>query len=755
MKLLTKILRTLAVLSLLSAPNAFAQQPAPSPITVISAANSGEQKRKETFELVWETINKHFYDPNFNGVDWKAVHDRYAPQVARVRSDAELYVLLQLMVNELRQSHLWIIPPEAIPKVRSKQSPTEKLDTTADDTEELLDEEPEAETALDLIKEDLADRLSTGIGIDIRVVSRSLVITRVTPGSAAARAGLRPGFVIKTVNGVTAAEALSDLENNPIFRDIIRPVIPIILVANFINGDGTDIVNLTYLDGRNVLRRARIVPEKLSGEMSPAIGNLPPTYTEFEAKRLTGGIGYIRFNAFVPTMMKKTCAALREMRDAPGIIIDLRGNEGGLLGMISGLGGLLQNYSSDFGTMKTRSDQNTVRVAPQRQPYSGPLVILIDGSTQSAAEMFAAGLQADMRATIVGEVSAGSTLPSAIIKLPTGALFQYAIGNYETGRGVRLEGRGVVPDTIVKLSRPGLLRGDPQLGRALVILRAQIATLPKELVVDVSVPAPPEVVPVTAPPPKPDGPKIELVVPSPPPPVRPPNPLTPKLGDPSRSDDENARLAKQIISRYVEAVGGKGALEKIRSRVATGTVELPMGLNGTVEVYEASPNRTSVIMNLKGFGILQTAFDDNGSWAQDPVRGYMRLSDLPSTGDTFHRELQLLREVNSMRFERKEKVAAEDCFVLMQTIGSHVIQRLYFSVLTGLLIRQNNLYLEDYREVDGLKIAFVARHEDVLGRSSTVVRLQTVKHNVPIDESKFAERADCFTKPDQKWSAQK
>lgn len=754
MKLLTKIIRTLAVLSLLSAPNAFAQQPAPSPITVVSAANSGEQKRKETFELVWETINKHFHDPNFNGVDWKAVHDRYAPQVARVRSDAELYGLLQLMVNELRQSHLWIIPPEAIPKVRSKQRPTEKLDTTADD-EELLDQEPAAETALDLIKEDLADRLSTGIGIDIRVVSRSLVITRVTPGSAAARAGLRPGFVIKTVNGVTAAEALADLENNPIFRDIIRPVIPLILVAGFINGDGTDIVNLTYLDGRNVLRRARIVPEKLSGEMSPAIGNLPPTYTEFEAKRLTGGIGYIRFNAFVPTMMKKTCAALREMRDAPGIIIDLRGNEGGLLGMISGLGGLLQNYSSDFGTMKTRSDQNTVRVSPQRQPYTGPLVILIDGSTQSAAEMFAAGLQADMRATIVGEVSAGSTLPSAIIKLPTGALFQYAIGNYETGRGVRLEGRGVVPDTIVKLSRPGLLRGDPQLARGLVILRAQIATLPKELVVDVSVPAPPEVVTVTAPPLKPDGPKIELVVPSPPPPVRPPNPLTPKPGDPSRSDDENARLAKQIISRYVEAVGGKGALEKIRSRVATGTVELPMGLNGTVEVYEASPNRTSVIMNLKGFGILQTTFDGNGSWAQDPVRGYMRLSDLPSTGNTFHRELQLLLEVNSMRFERKEKVAAEDCFVVMQTIGSHVIQRLYFSVLTGLLIRQNNLYLEDYREVDGLKIAFVARHEDVLGRSSTVVRLQNVKHNVPIDESKFAERADCFTKPDQKWSAQK
>lgn len=744
-----KLLMPGLLLLLLFASGAMAQQPVPSPITVISAANSGEQKRAETFELVWETVNKHFYDPKFNGVDWKAVHDRYAPQVSRVKSDAELYAVLQLMVNELRQSHFWIIPPTAIPKLRSKPRLAEGLGVEAEETDEQSEKEPEEETALDLIKEDLADKLSTGIGVDVRVINRSVVVTRVTAGSAAARAGLRPGFEIKSVNGKTSAEALAELEDNPVFRDIIRPLIPTILRANFINGEGSDQVNITYIDGRNRLRRARIIPERLSGDMSPAIGNLPPMYTEFEAKRLPGGIGYIRFNAFVPSLMTKVCAALREMHNAPGIILDLRGNEGGLMGMVSGLGGLLQDYTSVFGTMKTRSGQTPVVASPQRKPYTGPLMILIDGSTQSAAEIFAAGLQTEIRATVIGEVSAGSTLPSAIMKLPTGAMFQYAFGTYETSRGVLLEGRGVVPDSIVKVNRYSLLRrGDPQLAVAVAKLREQIAVLPKDLIADV--------VTVTAPPAKPDAPKTELVAPaSLPPPVKPLSSPKPSVGDPSRSDDENARLAKQIVSRYVETVGGEAALTKIKSRVSIGTVELPMDLNGTVEVYEAPPNRTSVIMNLNGYGILQSTFGSNGSWVHDPVRGYLKLSEGPIGGDTFHRELQLLREVNSLRFERKEKVAGEDCFVLIQTIGGHVIQRLYFSVLTGLLIRQNNLYLEDYREVDGLKIAFVARQEDVHGRSSTVVRLKEVKHNIPIDENKFAERDDCFTKPNQTWTGQK
>ncbi|HKP38481.1 MAG TPA: S41 family peptidase [Pyrinomonadaceae bacterium] len=711
----------------------WAQTPAP----------TDQQKlRRETFELVWQTVDRNFYDPNFNGVDWKAVHDRYSAQLDKVTTDAQLYSLLQLMVNELHQSHFWIVPPERIPKLRSK--PRKDETGTEAGEEEESPEESEPETPLDLIKEDLADQLSTGIGIDVRVLAGQAVITRVERGSAAARAGLRPGFVIKSVDGRVMTEAVAELENNPVLRDIIRPEIPLVLVANYINGDIDRPALLTYLDARGVQRRVRISRERLSGEMSAPVGNLPSMYTEFEAKRLAGGIGYIRFNAFVPNLMKKVCAALREMHDAPGLILDLRGNQGGLLGMISGLGGLVQHYSSLFGNMKMRSGQTPVFVFPQRAPYTGALAILIDGSTQSAAEIFVAGLQNTKRAVVVGETSAGSTLPAVIIKLPTGALFQYAFGNYQTPQGINLEGRGVIPDHAVALTRRALLRGsDPQLATAIARLRQQIAPPKvKELIADVTVLDDPVKK-------KSEGPAVVTVAEPPPPPPKPVP--TPKAGgDPNSAVEENVRIARQVLTRYVAEVGGESALAKIQNSVATGTVELPLGLIGSVEIYEAAPNRSSVIMNLKGLGVVQQTNDRGISWLQDPLQGYVRLGEVPPGLDTFHRELEMLRRASSFRFERKQKVGDRDCIVLTRRSGDVVIGRYYFDVLTGLLVREGDLYLEDYREVGGLKIAFVARSEGARG-TTTVVRLKDVKFNVTIDESKFAERADCFSKPEQKW----
>jgi carboxyl-terminal processing protease len=713
-------------------------QPAIAPAAPIASPSvqSDLGKRQEAFQIVWQTVNDLFYDPKFGGIDWAEVRDRYQPQVAKAGSDREFHLLLQQMLNELHQSHFMVVPREAIPKIRvAKKRPGGEMEDADDSiTEDLEPEEP-----LDSLSYKLTDRLLTGIGIDIRVLGGSAVVTRVEPGSSAARAGLRPGFVIKKVDSRSLDSVISEIERHPQWGAIIRPELPVFLVAGFINGEENSPVRLGYLDARNRLHTIRINRERLKGEMSPPIGNLPAMYVEFEAKRLARGVGYIRFSAFVPSLMEKLCGAFRSMEDAPGIILDLRGNQGGLLGMVGGLTGLLETEPTLMGTMQMRSSRIPLFGFPQSDPYSGPLVILVDGSTQSAGEMFASGLQESGRATLIGVRSAGNTLPSEIKKLPTGAIFQYGFANYETQSGLRLEGQGVSPNITVELSRKSLLRGgDPQLSVALNVLRKKIreGTKQVELIADVSISSPPRAGLTVAP---------ARVTISPPPPSS--VPLATKSANvPDSTREASMPSVGSILDKYLEASGGRNALEKITNRVATGTVEMTsLGVTGTVEFVEQSPNQSSVIINAPGLGIVQRTFDGTRAWLQDPVQGIIRFTglglELMKEGAIFNKPAKLRELFPSAVLIGKEKLAGKDVYVVRMGFESW-----YFDAEGGLLLRKGNMYYDDYREVDGVRLPFKLRDE-VLASAGIIYRLTEIKHNVKIDDAKFMTYPSCFTRP--------
>ena len=411
------LLFTLSLLALAAA--AGAQTPATQPTDA----------RRESFDIVWRTVKEKHFDPAFGGVDWDGVRRKYEPRLGQIKSDAELYDMLEAMLDELHQSHFGIIPPDAI---------------TA--------ESRESETG--------------GVGLDLRLIDDRAVITRADPESPAARAGLRPGFVITKVDDLPVAQVVSRLR-----KAIERPGMAQLYierrVLGHINGKPATTVRLEYLDEHDQPHSASLVREARQGEMSPAFGNLPPQYTEFEARRLAGNIGYIRFNVFVMLVMPRVRAAIREMRDAAGLIIDLRGNPGGVGGMAIGIAGLLATKEDSLGTMKMRGGELKFAFSPQPNAYAGKVVILVDGESASTSEVFAAGLQELGRAAVVGERSVGAALPSVIQKLPTGALFQYAIADFKTPKGVLIEGRGVIPDVEVKRARAALLAGhDAQLDAA-------------------------------------------------------------------------------------------------------------------------------------------------------------------------------------------------------------------------------------------------------------------------------------------------
>jgi carboxyl-terminal processing protease len=395
------------------------------------AAGAPSDARQESFDIVWRTVKDKHFDPTLGGLDWNKVREQYSPRAAAAKTNTEFYDVLRQMLGELHQSHFNIIPPEAI------------------------------------VEDDSPEPKGGGIGIDLRLIEGQAIINHVEQGSTAAASGLRPGFVIKKIDDILAETIIESFSKSKESRPITTLRITRALLAR-INGAPETSVRIAYLDERDQPREATITRERLKGEMSPRMGNFPPQYSEIETTQLAGGIGYIRFNVFVISLMDRIRAAIRRMNDAPGLVIDLRGNPWGLGGMASGIAGVLEKEQTSLGTMHMRSGHINFAVFPQPGSYLGPVVILTDGGSASTSEIFAGGMQEIGRAVVVGERTAGAALPSYFQKLPTGALFQYAIGDFKTPKGALIEGRGVAPDVEVKLTRRSLLDGrDAQLDAAI------------------------------------------------------------------------------------------------------------------------------------------------------------------------------------------------------------------------------------------------------------------------------------------------
>jgi carboxyl-terminal processing protease len=160
--------------------------------------------------------------------------------------------------------------------------------------------------------------------------------------------------------------------------------------------------------------------------------------------------------------------AVDDFREKHGIVIDLRGNPGGLAAMLMGISGHFIDERKPLGVMTMR-DNHELRfnVNPRRvnakgervQPFDGPVAILVDDMSGSASECFTGGMQSVGRARVFGQQTMGQALPALFTQLPNGDVLVHAYGDFVTADGTRLEGRGVVPDEVVPLSRDDLLAG--------------------------------------------------------------------------------------------------------------------------------------------------------------------------------------------------------------------------------------------------------------------------------------------------------
>jgi hypothetical protein len=217
----------------------------------------------------------------------------------------------------------------------------------------------------------------------------------------------------------------------------------------------------------------------------------------------------------------------------------------------------------------------------------------------------------------------------------------------------------------------------------------------------------------------------------------------------------------QVLDKYVAAVGGKDAIQKVTSRVAKGTIDVvTFGASGTFEQYtKSAPNRTVTTSEFAGYGTVIQCFDGKTGWMSDPQQGFRELQGAEL--DAFKRSADLQSVLHTkdhykkLTVTGKAKVGDHDVYVLDGQPSEGGPEKLYFDTQTGLLAKLEmpspqgsgtvTVVFEDYKAVDGVKIP-VTVHQD-MPEISLLIKMEDVKQNVPVDDAKFNKPADSTPTP--------
>jgi carboxyl-terminal processing protease len=384
--------------------------------------------RLEIFQDVWETIKDKYYNASFNGVDWRAVRDRYRPLVERTGADADFYVVIKQMVGELRDAHTRFHTPE-------QRRERERLQAVS-------------------------------AGLSIFDVEGIPVIVEVEPDSDASRAGVEMGMIVQAIDGKPVAERLAEARARVAGTSSDR-AIRLRIYRMIIEGEpGTTVrLNLTRADGSvlEVALTRRIVSDN----------------AEVDSRRLASGYGYVRLTLWKSPIRKDFKRALEHLRDAPGIIIDIRGNPGGEADEVVKIASFFFDDHVPFGRFTRRSGKAVyLRTGDDEQVYKGPLAILVNEGSGSGSELFAGVMQENGRAMVVGRRSCGCVLGiSEFKKVKGGGELAVSEYGYLSPRENSFEGTGVVPDRAVELKISDLqARRDVVLEEAELLLKMKPET---------------------------------------------------------------------------------------------------------------------------------------------------------------------------------------------------------------------------------------------------------------------------------------
>ena len=222
------------------------------------------------------------------------------------------------------------------------------------------------------------------------------------------------------------------------------------------------------------------------------------------------------------------------------------------------------------------------------------------------------------------------------------------------------------------------------------------------------------------------------------------------LGAPQNSSSPSV---DQILDHYVQAVGGKDAIQKVTSRDMKGTLEnSDDGTTSPAEIFAKAPNKYLAVVNLGDGGEMLEGWNGEKGWGKDPDSGLHdteKAEQISAKRDyDFYREIRLKELFPKMALSGKMKVDDRDAYIVEATSPDGAAEKLYFDAETGLLVRRDfervtiddgivlyEVDYDDYKDVDGLKLPSTVRRKTP--DYTLTYRFTEIKHNVPVEDAKF------------------
>jgi len=215
---------------------------------------------------------------------------------------------------------------------------------------------------------------------------------------------------------------------------------------------------------------------------------------------------------------------------------------------------------------------------------------------------------------------------------------------------------------------------------------------------------------------------------------------------------ETPPTANEVLAKYTEALGGTVAIDKMKTRIMKGTMLASNGATWGYEAYQTAPDKVYLALATPRQGLIERGFNGQIGWEKNRT-GVREVheQDLFSLRryTDFFKDLKLQGQFTRLNYGGKEQIDGKDVYVLRGQGVDGKGERLYFDVLSGLLLRRitstptivgvipEQVDFADYRDVDGLKLPFIVKITSIDSFYNATRTLTEIKLNVPVDETKF------------------